>query len=76
MQEMLINAEVVRYSTTIATNTIVQKTDSKIGLIVLKGYEDSLYRIESEVEETVYSLVNREMIAAIDYWSQIGYVFP
>jgi N-methylhydantoinase A len=66
VKELLLNADIIRYSTTTATNAIIQKTGSKIGLIVTKGYEDSLYAPDGKVNEAVYELVRRDMIASLD----------
>ena len=43
LRRLLQNTDVFRLSTTLATNTILQKSGSNIGLIVSKGYENSLY---------------------------------
>ena len=65
VKELLLNADIIRYSTTTATNAIIQKTGSKIGLIVTKGYEDSLYAPGGKVSEAVYELVRRDMITSL-----------
>jgi N-methylhydantoinase A len=41
--EMLRNTEVIRFSSTIGSNTMITKSGPKIGLVVTKGFEDSLY---------------------------------
>jgi N-methylhydantoinase A len=64
-KELLLNADVIRYSTTTATNAIIQKTGSKIGLIVTRGCEDSLYATEGRVEASVYEMVRRDMITSV-----------
>ena len=65
VKDLLLNADIIRYSTTTATNAIIQKTGSKIGLIVTQGYEDSLYAPDGLVSQAVYELVRRDMIAAV-----------
>jgi N-methylhydantoinase A len=65
VKELLLKADIIRYSTTTATNAIIQKTGSKIGLIVTAGFEDSLYAPDGQVKEAVYEMVRREMIASI-----------
>lgn len=40
---LLHETEVIRFSTTHATNTLIQKAGPRLGLIVTKGYEESLY---------------------------------
>jgi N-methylhydantoinase A/acetophenone carboxylase len=66
MKDMLLNADIIRYSTTIATNVIIQKTGSKIGLIVTRGFEDSLYAPDGEITEAIYDLVRKDMIVNLD----------
>lgn len=39
----LRDASIVRLSTTVGTNLLVQKTGARIGLIVTQGYEETLY---------------------------------
>jgi N-methylhydantoinase A len=39
-EDMLFDTDIVRFSSTIGTNTIIQRDGSKIGLIVSKGTED------------------------------------
>ncbi len=41
--EMLHDTEVIRFSTTHATNTLLQRSGPRLGLIVTKGFEESLY---------------------------------
>jgi N-methylhydantoinase A len=65
VKELLLNADIIRYSTTIATNAIIQKTGAKIGLIVTEGYEGSLYAPDGQVKEAVHDLVRRDMIACL-----------
>ncbi len=64
--DMLINTESIRYSTTTATNAMIQKTGSKIGLIVTKGFEDTLYAPQGKVEEPVYHILQKDMIASVE----------
>lgn len=42
LQELLSDTEVIRYSTTIATNTLIEKTGPRLGLITTAGFEDCL----------------------------------
>ena len=42
-QELLSRTAIIRYSTTVGTNTLLQKKGPKLGLIVTEGYADSLY---------------------------------
>jgi N-methylhydantoinase A len=41
--QLLHSTEVIRFSTTHATNTLLQKSGPRLGLIVTKGFEESLY---------------------------------
>ncbi len=62
VQDMLAATDVIRYSTTTGVNALITKTGSKIGLIVTKGYKDSLYADDPEAANPVFSLVSKEMI--------------
>ena len=62
VRDMLAATDVIRYSTTIGVNTLITKTGSKIGLIVSKGFKDSLYADDPKEAEPVFSLVPKEMI--------------
>jgi N-methylhydantoinase A/acetophenone carboxylase len=65
VKELLLNADIIRYSTTTATNAIIQKTGPKIGLIVTRGYEGSFYAPDGKVTEAVYDMVKKDMIASL-----------
>jgi hypothetical protein len=43
LHEMFCNTEVVRFLSTIGTNILLTESSPKVGLIVTKGFEDSLY---------------------------------
>jgi N-methylhydantoinase A len=66
IKDFLLHTDIIRYSTTTATNAMIQKTGSKIGLIVTKGFEDSLYAPGGKVKEAVYDLVHKDMITFIE----------
>ncbi len=40
LHQMLLETDIIRYSNTIGTNTIIQKKGSKLGLLVTSGYEE------------------------------------
>ncbi|MFC1910253.1 hydantoinase/oxoprolinase family protein [Chloroflexota bacterium] len=40
VKQLLLNTEVIRYSTTIAMNTLLQKSGPKLALITTEGFED------------------------------------
>ena len=65
-REMLARADAVRYSTTVGVNTLITRTGSKIGLIVSKGYKDSLYAADPEQAEAVSTLIPKELIAEVE----------
>ncbi len=43
MAQLLHQTEVIRFSTTHATNTLLQRSGPRLGLIVTRGFEESLY---------------------------------
>ncbi len=47
MPQLLHQTEVIRFSTTYATNMLLQKSGPRLGLIVTRGYEESLYSTAS-----------------------------
>ncbi|MBU1670127.1 MAG: hydantoinase/oxoprolinase family protein [Actinobacteria bacterium] len=42
-EQMLVRADAVKFSTTVATNTMIQRSGPKLGVIVTKGHERDLY---------------------------------
>ncbi len=65
VQEMLADTDVVRYSTTVSVNTIIQKTGAKIGLLVSQGFKDSLYAEDKSAIEPIFSFIAKDMIAEV-----------
>lgn len=51
--QFLIDTDVIRFSTTIGTNTIIERTGPKIGLIVTKGEESDMFRTEDGDDELI-----------------------
>jgi len=43
IEELLSRTEVIRYSTTVGTNSLLQKKGPKLGLIVTEGFTETLY---------------------------------
>lgn len=43
LEEALQETEAIRYSTTIGTNAIIERTGPKLGLITTAGFEDTIY---------------------------------
>jgi len=62
VQEMLADTDIVRYSTTVSVNTIIQRVGAKIGLLVSQGFRDSLYADNTGLAEPIYSFIARDMI--------------
>ncbi len=62
VQDMLADTDIVRYSTTVSVNTIIQKVGAKIGLLVSQGFKDSLYADNADLVKPVFSFVARDMI--------------
>ncbi len=56
LSEMLRNTEVVRFSSTIGSNTMITKSGPKIGLLVTKGFEDSVYG-QREYKESLFDFI-------------------
>jgi N-methylhydantoinase A/acetophenone carboxylase len=65
LPEMLQRTAVVRLSTTVGTNAIINKSGPRLGLIVTKGYEGSLYGGD-EPAPVLDSIVPREMIVGVE----------
>ncbi len=66
VQEMLADTDIVRYSTTVSVNTIIQRVGAKIGLLVSQGFKDSLYADNANLVEPIYSFVARDMIDEVN----------
>ncbi|MFC1919328.1 hydantoinase/oxoprolinase family protein [Chloroflexota bacterium] len=73
MEDMLHQTNVIRYSTTIGTNSLIQKIGPKLGIIVTKGFENTLYAsIQSRVDVSgdfpkyLESFVQPQMIIGLE----------
>ena len=64
--QMLRETEVIRFSTTHATNTLLQKSGPRLGLIVTKGFEESLYQSGTAKSPALDAIIPSEMVAGID----------
>jgi len=62
VQDLLADTDIVRYSTTVSVNTIIQRTGAKIGLLVSQGYKDTLYSSDAKALEPIFSFIARDMI--------------
>jgi N-methylhydantoinase A/acetophenone carboxylase len=64
VNDFLKETKTIRLSTTVGTNSLIQRTGPKLGLIVSKGYESTLYQ---EGDNPVLNyLVDPEMVVTID----------
>lgn len=52
-EEFLVNTDTIRFSTTIGTNTIIERSGPKIGLIVTGGTEGDLFSAEESDDSLV-----------------------
>lgn len=64
VREMMLRTDVVRYSTTVGTNAIIQRNGPKLGLLVTKGHERDLY--DPKEENRLRTFLSPEMIVGID----------
>lgn len=62
-QDLLYNADIVRFSSTIGTNTIIQRDGSKVGLIVTRGTEE-LFSARADSGDS--PLIHANMVMGID----------
>jgi N-methylhydantoinase A len=63
VQKMLLDTDVFRFSSTIGTNSIIQRSGPRIGLLVSAGAVESLY---GEGDSTLYDfLLRRELVAEV-----------
>ncbi|MBU1670019.1 MAG: hydantoinase/oxoprolinase family protein [Actinobacteria bacterium] len=65
VEALLRRADSVKFSTTVATNTMIQKNGPKLGLIVTDGHESDLYSNDGGAER-LEGLVPTGMIAGVD----------
>lgn len=64
-KELLKNTEIIRFSTTIGTNTLLQKSGPKLGLLVSRNFESSAYSPMGSENPIFDFLINREMVCGI-----------
>lgn len=63
--QLLHETEVIRFSTTHATNTLILRSGPRLGLIVTKGFEKSLYSSTAKSPALDF-IVPSEMVVGID----------
>ncbi len=61
--DFLAESEIIRFSTTISTNSLIQRTGPKLGLIISRSLLSELTRDTSPI---IDFLVNKEMVIALD----------
>ncbi len=66
VSDMLRNTEVIRFSSTIGSNTMITKSGPKVGLIVTKGFEDSLYGEKGHKESLFDFILSPTMVQGIE----------
>lgn len=70
--EFLRQTKMIRLSTTVGTNSLIQKSGPKLGLIVTKGYEETLYQENNPI---LHYLVEPELVIGInESVSKVGIV--
>ncbi len=65
VSQLLHETEVLRFSTTHATNTLIQRSGPRLGLIVTKGFENSLYSSTAKSPALDF-IIPSEMVVGID----------
>ena len=63
--QLLRETEVIRFSTTHATNTLIQRVGPRLGLIVTKGFEQNLYSSDRKSPALDF-IIPSEMVVSID----------
>ncbi len=66
VSDMLRSAEVIRFSSTIGSNTMITKSGPKVGLVVARGFEDSLYGEKGYKESLFDFILSPAMVQGID----------
>jgi N-methylhydantoinase A/acetophenone carboxylase len=64
--EMLRATEVVRFSSTIGSNTMITRSGPKVGLIVTRGFEETIYGEESGKSPLFDFILSPPMVIGID----------
>lgn len=65
LRDLLDDVALIRWSSTITSNVLAQKTGPRLGLLVSAGHEDDLYTTAEEAATVVDVLVPRENITGI-----------
>ncbi|GAA1279701.1 hydantoinase/oxoprolinase family protein [Pseudonocardia aurantiaca] len=65
LRDLLDEVALIRWSSTITSNVLAQKSGPKLGLLVSAGHEDDLYTTADEAATVVGPLIDRENITGI-----------
>lgn len=65
-EEFLVNTDVIRFSTTISTNTIIERTGPKIGLIVTADRDPDLVRTERSSDNRATPIADKNLIVGVE----------
>ena len=65
LRDFLEQVGLIRWSSTITSNVLAQRTGPKLGLLVTAGHEDDLYGSGGEAATVVGTLIGRDHIAGI-----------
>ncbi|GAA4789341.1 hypothetical protein GCM10023200_25010 [Actinomycetospora chlora] len=65
MRDLLDEVALIRWSSTITSNVLAQKSGPKLGLLVTAGHEDDLYTSRDEAATVVGPLIDRENITGV-----------
>ena len=68
---LLHETEVIRFSTTHATNTLIQRSGPRLGLIVTKGFERNLYS-SNEKSPVLDFIIPSEMVVGVERQADKG----
>jgi N-methylhydantoinase A len=63
--QLLHETEVIRFSTTHATNTLIQRAGPRLGLIVTKGFEQNLYSSDNN-SPVLDFIIPSEMVVGVE----------
>ena len=65
LKEMLSRTDLIRYGTTVGTNTLIQKSGPRLGVIVTHPFEGDLYSFQGTFPAKVAAIVPPEMVRGI-----------
>lgn len=65
LRDLLDDVALIRWSSTITSNVLAQKSGPKLGLLVSAGHEDDLYTSAQEAATVVGPLIDRENITGV-----------